>query len=182
MSSTTLRRILALGALAGLVAGLPAAAAGKDGFIRFDGITGDGGDAGHPGWFASARIDVLGQGSSGASIPKGAGSGSFTLARDGAGFAALVRACLGRQRITTAEVSYGPERYELDGVSVEAVQVGTLGSGMGAATGPILVTIRYSSVRDARAGSRPVGVAKTGVAGAPLMAPAFLTPTPAAPR
>jgi hypothetical protein len=180
VGSTPLRRILAVGVLAVLIAGSPAAAAGRNGFIRFDGITGDGGDAGHQGWFASARIDVLGQGS-GASIPKGAGGGTFALARDGAGFAALVRACLGRQRIATAEVSYGAERYELDGVSVEAVQVGTLG-GMGTAAGPILVTIRYSSVRDPRAAAGPVGAPKTGVVGPAGMAPALLTPTPAGPR
>lgn len=147
---------LVLVALVGVVTAFPAAAASQSGFARFDGIAGDGGDAQHQGWFQSASIEFAGF-ASGRSIPAGGGTFSFGLARDGAGFASLVRACIGQQRIPKAEVAIGPDRYELSGVTVEMVSVGTKGSSRSAA-GPIVVSVRYQSMRDLR-----ISVPGTGV-------------------
>jgi hypothetical protein len=164
MNTISVRRMLAVSALVGLVAALPAAAVSKGGFVRLDGIAGDAGDSQHQGWFQSGKIDFGGL-VSGMSIPVGGGTFSFDLARDGAGFAALVRACLGRQRIPTAELAIGSDRYELAGVTVEMITVGTKGSGM-ATAGPIVVSLRYQSIRDPR-----TSVPSTGRMGAGVVAP-----------
>ena len=80
MGKNAFRRLLALTTLVGVMAVFPAAAACKPGFIRSDGITGDGGDAAHQGWFQSAAVDIVGMGS-GMSMPSASGPGSFELAR-----------------------------------------------------------------------------------------------------
>jgi hypothetical protein len=158
MSTISIRRLSALVfvVLVGALTAFPAAAVSQSGFARFDGITGDGGDAQHQGWFQSASIEFAGF-AGGRSIPAGGGTFSFNLARDGSGFASLVRACIGQQRIQKAEVAIGPDRYELSGVIVEMISVGTKGSSRSAA-GSIVVSVRYQSIRDLRTSVPGTGV------------------------
>ncbi len=166
-------------ALTALMVAWPAAAGGRAGFFRIDGIAGVGGDAGHPGAFASQALDFPKIAGSGMSIPKGGGTGSFTLNGEGPGFAALVKACLAHTVFQTGELAFGPERYLLEGVSVESVHVGaSQGSGLAPAA-PIVVSVRYRDVRDARAGNGPGALSRAGtrVIAAPLL-PTAATPKP----
>ena len=183
MSSTrpsSLARLL----LVTLAASRPAAAAGAHGFIHFDGIAGDGGDAEHPGWFRSQSLEVAGLMGSGGVNPKTGGIGSFWLAGGGAGFDALVRACLSHQNFATAEVAFGPDKYVLGSVALEGIQVyggGATATGAGAGKGPIVVSFRFMSLHDERVpgpglSTRAGGAVKVGVA------PLLLAPTPTAPR
>lgn len=181
---TLLRRILALGLLAGLVAGPPAAAAGRNGFIRFEGIAGDGGGATHPGWFSSQFLDVAGLGGGASAGKGGGGTGSVWLAGGGPGFEALVRACLSHRNFASAEVAFGPDTYVLEGVALDGIQLygGGVASGASAGKGAIFVSFRFTSLRDPRAPAKPGATTRAGNLGTLAAAPLLVVPTPTPPR
>jgi hypothetical protein len=180
MGVTFRQRILALGLLACLIGGPPAAAAGRNGFIRFEGIAGDGGDATHPGWFASQFLEVSGLGS-GASVSKGGGgTGSVWLAGGGPGFDALVRACLSHRSFSSADVALGPEGYVLEGVALDGIQIfgASASSGASAGKGAVVVTFRFTSLRDAHAPAKPTATTHAGSLANLAVAPLVIVPTP----
>ncbi len=179
-----MRRILALGLLAALAAGLPAAAAGRAGFIRFEGIAGDGGDATHPGWFSSQFLEVAGLGGGASAGKGGAGTGSVWLSGGGPGFEALVRACLSRRTFSSAEVAFGTETYLLEGVALDGIQIygGGTASGASVSKGAIFISFRFTSLRDPRAPAKPTATTRAGSLGTLAVAPLLIVPTPTPPR
>lgn len=176
-------RVSAAAVLVLALASGPAAVAGKPGFIRFEGITGDGGDAAHPGAFASPSLDVPGFGSGGGAGKPGPGAGSVSLQGGGPGLDALVRACLNHQRFASAEVSSGTSVYVFDGVVLNGIQIygGSMSSGVSVGKAPVVVTFQYTSYRDAHA-SQPTASSRLGNVGAFGAAPLLIAPTPTAPR
>jgi hypothetical protein len=160
----------------------PAAAAPRAGFIRFEGIAGDGGDAGHPGWFSSQFLEVAGLGS-GASAGKGSGAGSVGLSGGGPGFDALVRACLSHRTFATAEVALGTATYVLEGVAVDGIHIYGAGvaSGASAGKGPVSVSFRFTSLREPHA-PKPEAATRLGNVGPLGVVPLLVAPTPTPPR
>lgn len=177
MNRTSLLAVVLILALASAAA----TAAPRPGSIRFEGIAGDGGDAQHPGWFSSQFLEVGGLGS-GASVGNGGGNGSVWLRGGGPGFDALVRACLSHQNFGSAEVAFGTATYVLEGVALDGIQVyGAPASGGASGKGPVMVSFRFKSYRDAH-GPKPGATTRLGSVGPLGAAPLLVARTPTPPR